>query len=183
MSKTTDFILNNPGKNFDGSPTQEMENYFEPLPQQWQGMTKADIEKLADVTVDLFLEGGGILQAAERISAFEAFLKAIKEDARYKQYVIEELEKSAGKVTTSSGAKIEKMEGGVRYNYENCGDWEWELLKWKAEAAANDLKAKEKELQAVSKPFEKLNPETGEVGMVYPAAKSSTTTYKVILKK
>jgi hypothetical protein len=152
---------------------------FEPLPQSWQGLTKKDIESAADAAVTNLLENGGALEMAERISALEAFLKAVKGDERFTSYVREELAKNGGKLTTASGAKIEAMGAGVSYDYSQNGIWV-ELDRQEKEIAAK-RKALEEKLKTIPAGKMMVDEEDGEV-WVGPS-KSSKSTYRVSLKK
>lgn len=155
---------------------------FEALPEQWAGLTKKDIESLADVQVSSILENGKPIEFAERISAFESFLKAVKDDARFKEYVREELAKNGGKLTTVSGAKIEAMEGGTKYHFESCGDLVLLDLELQAQTLNAQIAARKDMLKALPASGMEIRHED-ELITLYPPYKTSVSTYKITLAK
>lgn len=154
------------------------------LPVITSGLSKSKISELAKFGVDYVLETGDPTTVAEQISAMEAYIKAVKSDERFAEYVREELAKNGGKLTTPSGAKIEVMEGGTKYHFENCGDAELGLLEQKALSATNAVKERQEFLKKVPQSgLDVVDPFSGEVCKVFPPYKTSTSTYKVTLAK
>jgi hypothetical protein len=151
------------------------------LPSITNGLTKSKIESLALVAVDSVLEQGNPLHVAEALSGMEAFIKMVKENDRFRDYVREELQKSQGTHTTDS-AKIEACEAGVKYLFDKCNNPILEGLY--ASQAALDLQVKEREtfLKSVPKAGLEITHED-ELVTVYPPYKKSTSTYKVTLSK
>src|SRR5213083_1031365 len=92
------------------------------LPAITHGLNKTQITELAKFGVEYVLETGQPELVAEQIAVMENYIKAVKADSRFTDYVREELIKNKGKITTASGAKIETMEGGTKYHFENCQD-------------------------------------------------------------
>jgi hypothetical protein len=161
-----------------------METIENKLPVITTGLTKSQIAELAKFGVDYVLESGNPELVAEQISVMESYIKAVKADERFADYVREELLKNGGKLTTASGAKIEVMEGGTKYHFEKCDDPELELLEQALLSAKGAVEARQKFLKNV--PVEGIEvaiPYTGEVCRVYPPYKTSTSTYKVTLSK
>jgi hypothetical protein len=161
-----------------------METIENKLPVITTGLTKSQINELAKFGVDYVLESGNPELVAEQISVMENYIKAVKADPRFADYVREELAKNGGKLTTASGAKIEVMEGGTKYHFDKCDDPELELLESAVLSANNSLKARQEFLKNVPKEgIDVLAPYTGELCRVYPPYKTSTSTYKVTLSK
>jgi hypothetical protein len=142
------------------------------------GNTKKEIENLALLVIEETLEKGTPIELAEKIAATENLIKVIKDNQRFTDYVKEELAKSCGKVTTESGARIEEMEAGVKYDYS--ANTEWVELMLEENAIAKKRKALEERLKAIPAGKLLVDEETGET-LIGPA-KSSKTTYKVTLK-
>lgn len=149
------------------------------LPAITTGLSKSQITELAKFGVDYVLETGDPAMVAEQIAAMENYIKCVKADARFTEYVREELQKNGGKITTASGARIEACEGGVSYDYTQNPAW-MELEKQEAEIYSKRIEL-EKRLKAIPAGKLLIDEETGET-LIGPA-KSSKSTYKVILAK
>jgi hypothetical protein len=146
------------------------------------GNTKSEIENLALLLIEDTLEKGNPIELAEKIAATENLIKVIKDNDRYKTYVIDELGKYSGKYSTGSGTKIEVCEAGVKYNYNKCNDPVLaDLYNQKAELEGK-IKFRESFLKAVSPEGTDIRVED-QLVTVYPPSKTSTTTYKVTLQK
>jgi hypothetical protein len=146
------------------------------------GNTKSEIENLALLLIEDTLEKGTPIELAEKIAATENLIKVIKDNDRYKTYVVEELGKYSGKYSTGSGTKIEVCEAGVKYNYDKCNDPVLaDLYNQKAELEGK-IKFRESFLKAVSPEGTDIRVED-QLVTVYPPSKTSTTTYKVTLSK
>src|SRR5215213_6558353 len=87
------------------------------LPSIREGLSKKQIADLADESVGRVLEDGNVFQVAEALAAMEEFVKTVRKDERYVQYLRDELAKHQGRLVTASGAKIEMCEAGVAYDY------------------------------------------------------------------
>src|SRR4051812_27269946 len=88
-----------------------------------QGLGKKQIASLADQSIELVLEEGNVFQVAEALAAMDEFVKSVRKDERYIQYLRDELAKHHGRLVTSSGAKIESCEAGVSYDYSHSAEW------------------------------------------------------------
>src|SRR5215210_7902933 len=93
------------------------------LPVIKEGLTKKQIADLADESVGRVLEEGNVFQIAEAIAAMEEFVKTVRKDERYIQFLRDELAKHHGRLVTASGAKIEMCEAGVSYDYSANAEW------------------------------------------------------------
>jgi len=147
------------------------------------GLKKSDIKSLAISAVDSCLESGNVLKVAEALSGMEAFIKEVKDDKRFTDYVREETAKTPKGFVSNSGAKIELAEVGTKYDFSQCNDPE--LTGYEADMSII------KDLVDVRKEFLKNVPvsgldiltKDGEVVKVYPPSKSSSSSFKVTLAK
>jgi hypothetical protein len=155
-----------------------------PVPVFRQGLNKAKINELADSCVSVLLEDGSPIELAEVLSAMELFIKQVKGDVRFTDFVRDELNKENGKTTTSSGAKIECAEVGVEYDFSKCGDSEFEFLESSLIAATEKLKARKDFLKTIpASGMTIVSTLTGEVETIYPPLKYSKSSFKVTLGK
>jgi len=149
------------------------------LPLIKEGLTKKQIASLADGSVDNVLEEGNVFQVAEALAAMEEFVKAVRKDERYVQFLRDELAKHHGKLTTASGAKIEACEAGVSYDYS--GSAEWNELEEAIKMLTERKKAVEEKIRKVAPGRIAVDHETGEV--IEGAFKKSKSTYRITLAK
>lgn len=105
-------------------------------------------------------------------------LEAIFESTDIKKHLIDEIEKYGKEGAGFGGYKITK-EQRRSYDYSQTGDIFINKYQQEADIAGNQLKARQKFLQMLSKPM--ADPETGE--LVYPAAVSITEYLKVSKEK
>lgn len=113
------------------------------------------------------------------IKKMEDTIKQITSSEEYMSLVLDEVEKYGEKSIEKNNAKIEIKEVGVKYDYSMCDD-----------ATYNDLDAQKKQVEVKIKERQKflqlipeggtVDPETG--GMVYRAARTSTTSAVITLK-
>ncbi len=150
-----------------------------PLPKKWEGLSKRQITEMADNSVEHILEEGSVFGVAEALAAMEEFVKTVRRDERYIQYLRDELAKHHGKLITASGAKIETCEAGVQYDYSV--DATWCQLKDGIEQLTLQKKEREESLKSVAPGRIGVDHETGEV--IEGAKKTSKSTYRITLKK
>lgn len=149
------------------------------LPSIKEGLNKKQIAELAMQSVTNLLEEGNVFQVAEALAAMEEFTKAVRKNERYIEFLREELVKHNGRLTTTSGAKIEICEAGVSYDYSHNAEWR------EIEDAIKFLQEKKKEveekLRKVAPGRMAVDPETGEV--IEGAFKTSKSTYRITLAR
>lgn len=80
------------------------------------------------------------------------------------------------------GNKITKTEHGTKYNFEACGDPDWEEWDVKEKSAANFRKEREQFLKAMKASFSLLDKRTGEVVEIHPPTKKSTSGLNVSIR-
>ncbi|RYY95584.1 MAG: hypothetical protein EOO11_15510 [Chitinophagaceae bacterium] len=147
------------------------------IPAIQEGLTKKQVRDLADASVQHLLEEGGVFAAAEALAAMEEFVKSVRKDERYIQYLRDELAKHHGQLRTGSGAKIELCEAGVTYDYSTNADWR--LLDAQIRLLSDHKKQLEERLRSIAPGRIGVDHETGEV--IEGAFKSSRSTYRITL--
>lgn len=152
---------------------------FASLPTIKEGLSKKQIAELADQSVNNVLEEGNVFQVAEALAAMEEFVKNVRKDERFVQFLRDELAKHHGRLITNSGAKIETCEAGVSYDYSNNG--EWRELDGQIRSLTEQRKVVEEKLRIVAPGRMAVDPDTGEV--IEGPMKSSKSTYRITLKR
>lgn len=121
------------------------------------------------------------ITALVQLRAAEKALSELASDNDIIQVAVTEFEKMQAKAIEVNGAKIEKVETGVRYDYTVCNDPEWNALKLQEDEIASKRKARESILKIPRQP--QVDTATGEISVPYiPAAKTSKTNLKVTIK-
>jgi hypothetical protein len=151
----------------------------ETLPSIKEGLSKKEIAELADQSVSNVLEEGNVFQVAEALAAMEEFIKNVRKDKRFVDFLREELTKHRGRLTTNSGAKIETCEAGVNYDYSKNG--EWRGLDEQIKILTEQRKEVEEKLRKLAPGRMAVDPETGEV--LEGPIKASKSTYRITLSK
>jgi hypothetical protein len=134
---------------------------------------------MAFSSVDAVLEEGNIFQVAEAIAAMEEFVKAVRKDERFIDFLRSELIKYNGRLETSSRAKIELCEAAINYDYSSDGTWK--MLDEKIQLLVEKRKLREEELRKLAPGRMAVDPDTGEV--LEGPRKSSKSTYKITLAR
>lgn len=80
------------------------------------------------------------------------------------------------------GSEFSIVEAGVKYDYSDCNDLEYNTLIIQLEALKSTLKDRETFLKAIKQPMQMVDENSGECYTIYPPKKSSTTTLKVTFK-
>lgn len=161
------------------SPLRIVSTQPSSLPQLKEGLTKKQIANMADESVSNVLEEGNVFGVAEALAAMEEFVKTVRKDERYIQFLRDELAKHHGRLVTSSGAKIELCEAGVTYDYS--GNAEWRELEAERYEIERKKKAVEEKLRLLAPGRIAVDPETGEV--LEGAQKTSKSTYRITLSR
>ena len=149
------------------------------LPSIQEGLSKTDIADLAEQSVNSVLEQGNVFQVAEALAAMEEFVKNIRRDERFVELLRDELTKHSGRLTTTSGARIEICEAGVAYDYSSNG--EWRALDHQINVLVDQRKSVEEKLRKLTPGRMAVDPETGEV--LEGPVKTSKSTYRITLSK
>jgi len=158
---------------------KHLAQHNETLPSIREGLSKKQIAELADQSVGNVLEEGNIFHVAEALAAMEEFVKNVRKDERFVEFLREELVKNRGRLITNSGARIEVCEAGVSYDYSANG--EWRELDEQIKIVCEQRKAVEEKLKKVAPGRIAVDPETGEV--IEGPIKTSKSTYRITLSK
>jgi hypothetical protein len=166
----------NEGSDFT-SPLRVVQVQASALPHVKEGLTKAQIADMADASVSNVLEDGNVFGVAEALAAMEDFVRTVRKDERYIQFLRDELAKHHGRLVTTSGAKIEACEAGVSYDYSSNPEWcQLEAERFEIERRKKSL---EEKLRLVLPGRTVVDPETGEV--LEGPQKTSKSTYRITL--
>lgn len=149
------------------------------LPLLYEGLGKRQIRNMADEAVSHLLEEGSAFPVAETLAAMEEFVKTVRRDERYVQFLRDELARHQGRLITASGARIELCEAGVSYDYSTNAEW----CQLEAERYEIDRrkKAVEEKLRLLAPGRVAVDPETGEVWE--GPLKTSKSTYRITLAR
>jgi hypothetical protein len=158
---------------------KHLAQHNETRPSIREGLTKKQIAELADQSVSSVLEEGNVFHVAEALAAMEEFVKNVRKDERFVEFLREELIKHRGRLTTNSGARIETCEAGVSYDYSSNG--EWKELDEQIRILSEQRKGVEEKLRKVAPGRIAVDPETGEV--IEGPIKTSKSTYRITLSK
>jgi hypothetical protein len=80
------------------------------------------------------------------------------------------------------GSEFSIVEAGVKYDYSECNDLEYNTLTTQLEALKSTLKDRETFLKAIKAPMQMIDENSGEVYTINPPKKTSSTTLKVTFK-
>lgn len=151
----------------------------EELPALTGGMNKQQITDLARQSVANVLEEGNVEQVAEALAVMDEFVKQVRRDERFIDFMREELVKYNGTIKTVSGARIELCEAAVSYNYSD--DPAWRQIDAEIRALTEEKKKLEEKLRGIGAGKMIADHETGEV--ITGALRSSRSTYRITLSK
>lgn len=144
-------------------------------------VTRQSIGETVAVILKAVDEGAvNALEARIRLKAIEEVVSTASSSIA--KYVRDEAEKHGAKSFDYMGAKVELAETGVNYNYDVCGDQEWEELQASLKQLKADIKAREEFLKSLKKPITVANEETGEIITINPPVKTSTSGVKITIK-
>ena len=147
-------------------------------------LTKSQIKIVCKDIVDRISETGNAIESMEMISKMENFVKELRSNKELIEMVRDEVSKYGSKgLVTASGVKIELAEVGVKYDYSQCNDYEYSCLLEQKLFLDEKLKERENFLKMLPKSGTSIITELGEVIMVYPPSKSSTSSIKTTISK
>ena len=146
--------------------------------------TKSSIATFVDKAVESALNGyENPLKIHVQITAMEQVLKGIKDNADFKDAVLNEAERYGQKSFSDFNSQIQVKETGTKWDYQSCGHPQYGRLCAKIAELTEEKKLIEKYLQAIKNPVDYIDPETSEMCKVYPPAKTSTTSVVITLNK
>ena len=153
------------------------------LPTITHEVNKTTLKRMASSTLDELMENGRIIEAADMIAKMEFFIKELKNNHEYIDYLRYEVSKYGGGHTTPSGTRIELAEVGTKYDYVFCEDDILNDMTIQREALDERIKERQEFLKRL--PVEGIDVITsdGEVKRIYPPSKSSTSSVKCTISK
>lgn len=114
------------------------------------------------------------------LRSLEATAEAIRKGIE--QEIMTEAQKYSEKSFEVFGARLEKSEVGVAYDYAATGDRLWFQINANVDLWTDARKNREAFLRALTEPMTLFDEETGEVYEIRPALKKSKSGVKVFLK-
>lgn len=87
-----------------------------------------------------------------------------------------------GKSFTKHNAVLAEQMVGVRYDYSNCNDPEWDTLTDQINSLDKRRKEREKYLKLITSPKTEIDVETGDIFEIEPPIKSGSLSIKLTLK-
>lgn len=148
-----------------------------------KSLTKTKIKSMAQQAIERVREDGNPLQVAEAISAMEHFIKEVKADESFKDYVREEVINNQKCFVSKSGAKIELAETGTKFDFSQCNDMVYIDLNIELDFLKIKIEERQKFLKALPESGIQKVEEDGEVVLLYPPSKSSVSSYKITLSR
>jgi hypothetical protein len=129
------------------------------------------------------MENGNIIEAADMIAKIELFIKEIKGNPEYIDYLRYEVAKYGQSMTTATGTKIELSEVGTKYDYVFCEDDIYNELVIRRDALDEQIKERQQFLKTLPSEGIDIINEDGVVSRIYPPSKSSTSSVKCTIQK
>lgn len=118
-----------------------------------------------------------------QVKCMEDILKLLNSNDTYRKSVLDACDNRGEKRFDFHNAKFEVKETGVKYDFSKCEDPILNDFLRQQEEIDKNVKDRQAFLKTVpAKGMSLLNEETGEMFIVYPPAKSSTTSVAVTLK-
>jgi hypothetical protein len=133
--------------------------------------------------MDELMENGRIIEAADMIAKMEFFMKELKNNPEYVDYLRYEVAKYGGAHTTPSGTRIELAEVGTKYDYVFCEDDILNDMVISRLALEEQIKERQDFLKNLPSEGIEIITRYGEVKRIYPPSKSSTSSIKCTISK
>lgn len=119
------------------------------------------------------------LELLVMLRALESVSEYVREEIH--DNVLTAADKYSERVIEAFGARIEKRDTNVRYNYATAKDIEWERLDSEIKGLELRRKQREEFLRALREPMTLLDESTGEVTEIKPPQKTSKPGVAVYL--
>ena len=153
------------------------------LPTITHEINKTTLKKMASSTLEELMENGRIIEAADMIAKMEFFIKELKNNPEYVDYLRYEVAKYGGGHTTASGTRIELAEVGTKYDYVFCEDDILNDMTIQRLALEEQIKERQEFLKRLPSEGIDIITNYGEVKRIYPPSKSSTSSIKCTISK
>jgi hypothetical protein len=143
------------------------------------GISKGSIDLFASQVVNNVKEGNlDPLKLSLKLKAIERAIDTIRKEIS--EQVLNEASKY-GKSFELDGVKVEVKENGVKYDYSDCGDEDWNEYNQIKKQAETNMKLREMYLKNIRESFDKVDTD-GVVTRINPPKKSSTTSLTMTFK-
>lgn len=143
--------------------------------------THAEIQRFSAQIINQVKSGDeNPLKLLVLLRALEATAETIRKGIETE--IMTEVDKYSEKSFEAFGARLDKSETGVVYDYAGTGDREWFKFKTAEETASDNRKIREAVLRNIREPFTVLDESTGEVYEIRPPLKKSKSGVKVFIK-
>jgi hypothetical protein len=152
------------------------------LPIITKDLTKGQIKTMAQESFQALTESGRILEAADMLAKMELFIKELKSNPEYIDYLRYEVAKY-GSSTTLNGTRIELAEVGTKYDYTFCEDEIHNELIIRKASLDEQIKEREAFLKTLPAAGIEVINEDGVVCRIYPPSKHSTSSVKCTIQK
>lgn len=153
------------------------------LPTITHEINKTTLKRMASSTLEELMENGRIIEAADMIAKMEFFIKELKNNPEYVDYLRYEVAKYGGGHTTPSGTRIELAEVGTKYDYVFCEDDILNDMTIQRLALEEQIKERQEFLKRLPSEGIDIITNYGEVKRIYPPSKSSTSSIKCTISK
>lgn len=154
------------------------------LPTISNELSKTQIKVIADQTAkDIINVGMDAFKVADTIAKMELFIKELKANPEYLDYLITMVSMYGNGVTTSTGTKLELAEVGVKYDFSQCNDQELKKMEQEFEVLEEKIKSRKDFLKALSPKGIDVMTEEGELVTLYPPSRSSKSSVKCTITK
>jgi hypothetical protein len=153
------------------------------LPTITHEVNKTMLKGMASNTLGELMENGRIIEAADMIAKMEFFIKELKSNPEYIDYLRSEVAKYGSVHTTPSGTRIELAEVGTKYDYVFCEDDILNDLVISRLALEEQIKERQEFLKHLPSEGIEIISRYGEVKRIYPPSKSSTSSIKCTISK
>ncbi len=143
--------------------------------------TQTQIDVMSDQLIEAVKNGEASgIELFIFLNAFAKIAERVKKEIG--ENVMNEADKYPGTSFEVFGNKVEKAELGTKYDYAICGDPVYVRRKDIADKAAEQLKEREAFLKALKQPITIVDEDSGEVVMVSPPVKTSTSGIKITIR-
>jgi hypothetical protein len=153
------------------------------LPSISNDLTKGQIRIIAESVVNELCDSGRVLEAAETLTKMETLCKEIRGNREFIDFVRDEIEKHGKELTTANGVKLELAEVGTKYDYSQCNDDVLSELEFQLTIIEAKIKERQNFLKTLPVRGMEIIKDGGEVALIFPPSKSSTSSYKTTIKK
>ena len=153
------------------------------LPTIQKDYNKQELTKIAANCVNELMENGRILEVHEFITKMEFFIKQLKDNDAYHDYLLDEVCKYGKSHTTSTGTRIELAEVGIKYDSSVCDDDVYNELVVNKMALEEQIKERQIFLKTIPDCGLEIVTQDGEMKRIYPPIRSSQSSVKTTISK